>query len=380
MLRFKQFKLQESKDSMTGVIGEKGRRHLINYVAPYLSKDQRHHLHKNFSDHKLNLKTNEDGHLHKPENHHTTHELGSEFNGHKSGTKVKLTGAHLGDGGKIIAHTANHGEIPLSKINKPTSIKKPQITKGGFDVESKIAKNLGVKAAGATGTAYDFAYGGDSGIKGKVRKLHEKGSTGTVPIFRGESKQNKANMGVSSLKFDHGTKKWGFTNKGLSEHFSKAVHPESGKPILEHLNEHNKNGRIEKGFTTHAPTGMTHAYIKNIGVNALHLHRTEGKSAKKEAIDRGTTYTVGEHHDLNGKTRLAHLSPHHLNELDGRVKVESTTTGTTRIAHVPDTHKFKELADNSHHYPDKHGDLTNEEHSKHFRTAVDAHLKSMKKK
>ena len=152
--------LEEAKESMIGNIGteRKGIRHLQNYVLPYLSAEQRQHVARNFSKHispgKIKI---EHGEQYNSDPNVTTHKLATDANGFSAGTPVRVTGARHDDEGRVLLQTANHGEIQQSKLLKPEELKREQITKGGFDVESKIAKNLGTQAAGSTGTAYDYS-------------------------------------------------------------------------------------------------------------------------------------------------------------------------------------------------------------------------------
>ena len=263
----------------------------------------------------------------------TTHTLASKINGHAANTPVKVIGVRHDANGKIFAQTANHGEVPASKLNKPGELKRSRITQKGFDVEDKIAANLGTKAAGSTGTAFDYAYKGKKGskVEGKARKMEND-----KPELAGESKLNKAKMGNSAAFFDHDTKKWHFTHVGLRRKFAEAVHPGSGLPILEHLNQHHSDGKISKGFTVPAAKGTAKAYLDGLGVNSLHLHKNDDK----KKIDHGTTFTINSKNNLQGKTKLGHLSDDDIHKLDGKLTIEKTTTGSARAAHVPNFKKI----------------------------------------
>ena len=371
MLNFKDF-LLEGK-GLEGSIGteKKGLRHVKNYILPYLSKSQRKTAIDNFSKH-LNLKKIKDEHGAKydPDENQHTHELVSSANGFETGTKVRVTGVRHDEQGRIFVQTAKHGEVQASKLNKPEELKKPVITKGGFDVESKIAKNLGSEAAGSTGTAFDYSYRGNEngGIRGKARKIESD-----KPTLRGESKQNKAKMGESAIKHDPTTGKWFFTNAKLAPHFSKTL--VGDKPILDYLNEKFPNGEA-KSFSTDAPKGTARTYLENLGVNSLHLHRTEKATKKKAAIDHGTTFTIGDNNDLRGKTNLGHLSNDELDRLDGRIRIEAGGQGTVKLSHTPNPTVFKEYADRSKTMTG-HGDLTDESHANEFRNHVDRHITSL---
>jgi len=365
--------LLNEKQNMEGNIGseKKGIRHLNNYVLPYMSHENRQQVASNFKQHISPGKIKSgNGSNYNPDKNKTTHTLASEVNDHKAGTPVRVIGARHDNEGRIHIQTADHGEIQMSKLNKPEELKKPNITQGGFNVESKIAQNLGGIAAGSTGTAHDFSYRGEEGgIRGKARKIETD-----QPYLRGESKQNKANMGVSSLKFDKNKKKWDFTNEHLRDTFAKATHPDSGLSVLNHLNKFHSNGVIPNGFTASAAPGTVRSYLHGINANSLHLHRTESAGKRKEAVDHGTTYSIGDDNTFKGKTKMSHLANEDLDKLDGKLTVESTTTGSTRAAHKPSFKHFKEYADNSVTNPDQHVDLTREDHAKEVRTRLDDHI------
>jgi hypothetical protein len=365
--------LLNEKQNMEGNIGseKKGIRHLTNYVLPYMSDENRQQVARKFTQHISSGKIKSgNGSNYNPDQNTNTHTLASDTNGHKAGTPVRVIGARHDNEGKIFVQTAMHGEVQMSKLNKPEELKKPNITQGGFTVEDKLAKNLGGTAAGSTGTAHDFSYRGEEGgIRGKARKIETD-----QPYLRGEAKQNKANMGVSSLKFDKDKKKWDFTNEHLRDTFAKATHPDSGLPVLEHLNKFHSNGVIPNGFTASAAPGTVRSYLRGINANSLHLHRTESAGKRKEAIDHGTTYSIGDDNTFKGKTKMSHLANEDLDKLDGKLTVESTTTGSTRAAHKPSFKHFKEYADNSVTNPDQHVDLTREDHAKEVRTRLDDHI------
>lgn len=372
--------LNEAK-GMSGNIGgenSKGLRHIKNYVMPYLSQTQRAAVAKNFAPHIKSIgDISGHGELYDSQNKEGHHEIISAANGHQPGTKVKITGARVDDQGKIFVSTAKHGEMQLSKLAPPPEVKREQITKGGFEVEGKIAKLLGGTAAGSTGTAYDYSYAGDhpAGVRGKVRKLETD-----KPLFRGEAKQNKASMGTSTLRFNRDSRKWEFSHPEIGKHMAKAKHPESGLPILDHLNRYHSDGIIPKGMTLDAPKGMARKYLTNLGVNSLHLHRTEAAGKKKQAIDHGTTFTVGDDNPIMGKTKLGHLSNSDIDKLDGKITIEGTTTGSTKAAHKPDTATFKSYADKSVTDPENHRSLYDEKHAKEFVQHMTNHLASLEPK
>ena len=370
MLRFAEY-LEEAK-RLEGSIGteKKGLRHIINYILPYMSDKQR----ADFSERHaglFNLSKIKAGHgsSYNPDENVPTHTLASTANGFKAGTPVRVNDVHVDDYGRIMVNTANHGWMQASKLDKPGELKKPVITKGGFDVESKIAKNLGTEAAGSTGAAFDYSYRGDEegGIRGKARKIESD-----KPYLRGESKQNKAKMGESSIKWDPNTRQWNFTNAKLAPHFSQTL--VNGKPILQHLNDTFPDGN-GKSFSTDAPRGTARAYLSNLGVNSLHLHRTEKATKTKAAIDHGTTFTIGDNNDLQGKTNLGHLSNDDIDRLDGKIRLEAGGHGSIKLSHTPNPTVFKEYADRSR-VMEGHGDLTNENHAALFKNHVDNHIRS----
>lgn len=367
MLGFSQY-LVEVK--MEGSIGteKKGLRHVINYVMPYLSKTERKHVLRNFAGH-IDPSKVADGHgeLHNPDSSASTHVLAAAANGHEPGTPVRVTGARTDDRGRIFVQTASHGEMPMSKLHKPEELKKDVITQGGFDVENKLAKNLGTQAAGSTGSAWDYHYRGpEGGIVGKARKIETD-----KPFLRGESKQNRAKMGESAVKYDPKSKSWSFAHEKLGKVFATAIHPKSKLPILEHLNKYHRNGVVDKGFTIEAPKGMTRAYLDNLGVNSLHLHRTEKAGVKKQAIDHGTTFTIGDDNEHAGKTNLGHLSNDDIDKLDGKLTVEVGGAGTLKMSHKPNVTTFKQYADRSVTDPEHHADLTREDHANTFKQHID---------
>jgi hypothetical protein len=337
---------------------------------PYLSKTERKRVATNFAGH-IDPSHVGSGHgeMHNPDVNASTHILASPANGHKAGTPVRVTGARVDDGGKITIQTAGHGEMPMSKLHKPEELKKDVITKGGFEIENRLAKNLGTQAAGSTGTAWDYHYRGpEGGITGKARKIETEDNK---PILRGESKQNKAKMGESAIKFDRTKQKWSFTHEKLGKILSKGVHPKSGLKILDHLNTYHDNGVVPKGFSIDAPKGMARAYLENLGVNSLHLHRTEAAGKKKEAIDHGTTFTIGDNNEHQGKTNLGHLSNRELDQLDGKLALEVGGNNTLKLSHRPNITKFKELASRSVTDPENNADLTREDHATVFKKHVD---------
>jgi hypothetical protein len=353
--------LSEAADKMVGTIGSdrKGLRHLKNYVMPYLSAEGRKKTANSFAEHGT-LEHSGHGEHHDPKATHNF-TLATKQGGHAKGTPVKVTHVSQGPNNSLIAHTEKHGSMPMGALYKPESLKKPAITREGFGVEGKIAENLGTKAAGSTKHGYDFHYGtGEHEIRGKVKEIEpDKKTGGASPTVRGESKLDKGKMGQSTLKHTK-EKGWHFTNAALSSHMEKAQI--NGKPILDHLNEHHSDGKIDRAYTIPAPKGMAQHYLKTSNVNTLHLHN------KKEG--HGTTFTIGDKNNLKGKTKLGHLSHADLERLNGTITIEKTTTGSTQAAHRPKHSVMKELANMSKTNSAKHRDLTNKDHAEEFKQHI----------
>jgi hypothetical protein len=295
----------------------------------------------------------------------STHTLHSAANGHAAGTQVKVTHVTKGEGDDLIAHTEKHGSVPLSKLQKPEALKKAPSTREGFDVEGKIASNLGVKAAGSTKHGYDYQYGSGKGeVRGKVKEVQKK----DMPTLRGESKLDKGKMGQSVFKHTK-EKGWHFTNEEIGNHFAQAkIKGSDGRhrSMIDHFNKYHPDGKIDKQYQIPAPAGSTRNYLKSGGkkVNSLHIHDKKGGF--------GTTYTVGSRNELRGKTRLGHLSDAKLDSLDGHISIEKTSNGSTTAVHRPKATVMKQLAQASREDPENHRDLTNEKHAKEFKKHVDA--------
>lgn len=359
MLSFRGF-LVEAADSMAGTIGSdgKGKRHTKNYIMDYLSSEGRKKTAKSFEKHGgMGDIGSSHGDLYDEK---TTHTIKTSQNGHPAGTPVKVTHATVDDRGSITVHTKDHGSFSQAALMKPASLKKPAITKTGFDVEGRIAKNLGTQAAGSTKHGYDFQYSSGRGhVRGKVKEA------GAAPDIRGESKLDKGKMGQSTFKHDK-KKGWHFTNEAVGSHFEKAkITGPDGKErsLIDHFNMFHGGGKIDRSYSIDAPKGTTRNYLSTSNVNTLHLHN----KAKKH----GTTFTIGDTH-LKGKTKLGHLSDKHLNALDGKIVIEKTTTGSTQAAHRPKASVMKSYANLSKTDPENHRDLTDEDHATEFKSHVDA--------
>jgi hypothetical protein len=357
---------EAKRPNLSGSINDpKSLRHVKNYVAPYLSKTQKATTEKAFTGHMApgSLGT-EHGTHHNPEAH--THVLATAHGEHAVGTPVQVTGAHH-DKGIIHVTTKAHGTFPMSKLEKPKELAKPAVTKTGFDVEGKIAKNLGSKSAGSTKHAYDFSYKGDhtKGVRGKIKEV---GAPESKPVVRGESKLERGKMGEATIKHTP-EKGWHLSERGNKEvgaHLQKAVHPQSGLGVLEHLNKHHPEGKIEKNVQFNAAPGTAQHYLKHSNANVLHIHN--------KVTDKGTSFTIGEKNDLKGVTKLGHLSHAALEKFNGKIQVKPTTTGTSTMVHRPVESVMRSHANLSAEHPEKHRDLTSPAHAKEFKQHVDTHL------
>ena len=361
MINFKDVRnnLSEAADKMVGTIGsdKKGLRHLKNYVMPHLSAEGRKKTAASFAEHGAMDHEGHGAHHDPKATHNFT--LATKQGEHAPGTAVKVTHVTQGANNSLIAHTEKHGQVSMAALNKPEGLKKAAITREGFDVEGTIAKHLGTTAAGSTKHGYDFHYGsGENQVRGKVKHVAEvdKKTGGASPVVRGESKLDKGKMGQSTLKHTK-ERGWHFTNEALAPHMEKAQI--NGKPVLQHMNEHHPDGKIDRPYSIPAPAGMAQHYLKTSNVNTLHIHN------KKEG--HGTTFTIGEKNTLKGKTKLGHLHDKDLERLNGTLSIEKTTTGSTQAAHRPKHGVMKEFANMSKTNAAKHRDLTNEQHAHEFK-------------
>jgi hypothetical protein len=377
--------------SIRGTESYKAISHFKGYVAPYLSKEEVKKAKKQMErfGNVSNVKE-EDGEFsgkNAPDKE-GTHELNTKHEDYPSGTKIKVFGLHhIDDNGKIYLHTS-HGVIPQSKLKKPEQLRRENKSVAGFDVEGKIAKNLGGVPAGSTGTAHDFSYGknpdGSSTVRGKTHVIEDTSKTKKAlktddkPVVAGESKLTNVKMGAGGLKWNKQTG-WSFSSKHkeFEKHINEnaKVHQEDGSEmgLIEHLNKHHPNGVIDKGFTIKAPAGSARSYFRSTGANALHVH--------DKKTDKGTTFTVGDDNELKGKTKLGHLSNSDMDEnLDGVINVEATKTGAAALYHRPNAVKMRHLAALSTIDSEHHRDLTNPEHAGEFMNHVDNHIQSLGKK
>ena len=392
-----------TETTMSGSFAQtKGRSHVLAYVMPFLSKEQKKNVLKNSSQHfePGDIDVTKHGDFHDPAKNATTHEIESKT-GHKDassgkiypqGTKVKVVGIkHDPKTKQIIAQTASHGDMPLSRLGKPKELARIRKTEEGFNVEKILQQRIDprYKPAGSSGASWDFVAGDpdeeDKSVRGKAVKKDES----KIPIFRGESKAAKQgndsiSMGTSTVKFNPESRTWSFAKKpngpAMAKVFEKAVHPKTGLPVLEHLNKHNSNGNIPQGqgFTAKAPEGTAEHYMKSMKANSLHLHRYAADENGKTIMSRGTSYTVGDDNPFANKLGMGHLSYKDLGALDGSITIESSKTGSTTARHKPSTAVFKRMADASMNDPENHRDLTNEDHANEFRKRLTDHLSSLK--
>ena len=371
LLKYSMFVINEElarkiKGSFGGAEAGKTASHVRAYIMPFLSAKQKAESKAKLEDHMDTSKIKEeDGEHHSEDPDETTHTLGTKVGSHPAGTQVKVTGAHVKDG-KLHVSTAKHGDLPASALNVPENLKRTQKASTGFKVENSLASNLGTKAAGSTGAKWDFSYGGGSNVKkpkvtGKVVQT-ESDETAKKPELRGESKILKGKMGQGVLAFDHGSRTWKINhpNKEVADHMAKAT--VNGVPILDHLNKHHPDGKIENGFSADAHKGMSRAYLKSTDTNALHIHN--------DKENHGTTFTYGDNNSLHGKTHLGHLSNDDLDRLDGKISVEATKSGNTTIIHRPKQLVMREFSNKSKE-DSNHRDLTNPAHAEEFKQHID---------
>jgi len=376
---------EASSDNLRGSVGggesSKAIGHTRAYIFPLLSKSQVtssvNKLQK--IDPRFSSIPKEQG-KHYDEDAESTHTLGAtvknEKGTHPKGTRVRVTGVHAHeDGKKLLVSTEKHGVLSMASLEKPKSLKRPNISGDrGFSVEKRIAKNLGTAAAGSTGESWDYVHNGRrqavSGRKGKfivrgvVKETEGETPKAKAPLVRGESKLDKGKMGQGVVKFSEG--KWSISSKAskdVAEHMKKTkVVGDDGqeRSLLDHLNTHHSDGIISKGFVARAPRGMSRAYLGGIKANSLHIHHKKN--------DTGTTFSIND--ELKGKTNLSHLGNSDLDRLDGKVNVEASRTGTASIVHRPNQTEMKRLALLSSQEPEEHKDLTNAEHASEFVSRV----------
>jgi hypothetical protein len=358
MFTFKEFKEFLGEANLSSSFLEmRGPRQIGKYIAPFLNKSGIEKTKLAFKDAGTpvdKIDSSSHGSMHDPKAK-STHVRGAEHNGHPAGTPVKITHVIHKDEKTILARTEGHGDIPLNKIEKPKSLETQRKGSYGFDIEGKVAKNLGIKAAGSSNKSKDFELdhpeqkpGDKSAVRGKVKVVEKP----TRKFVRGESKLEKGRFGVTSLKHENG--KWGFTgDPKMHASFAKAT--VNGTPLLDHMNKIFPNGKITKGFRVTPNPGTARHYLEHSDVNVLHIH--------DKGTGNSTTFTVGK--SLKNKTNLGHLSHKEIGELDGAISVEPSAKGKGRIAHSPNIVKMRELAARSSEDV-SHKTLENTQHGKEF--------------
>lgn len=368
MQKFNQF-ISEGAMSAS-FLENRGPRQVKNYVLPYLNSAGRAKTVKAFSNSESSALSKVDASSHGEKydpKASSTHVLEKEHNGHAAGTPIKITHVTHENSDKIIAHTESHGAIPLSKISKPKELAKPAQGNYGFEVETKVAKNLGLKQnAGSSNVDRDFEI---HGAKAKVKVVPDK----EEPIVRGESKLEQGRMGVTSLKYTpHPTKKgkgsWGFTGQDrMVEKFPETqIKGPDGKhrPLLDHLNKFHADGNFRQGTSAPAPSGTARHYLSGKQINVLHIHDKKTKNS--------TTYTIGDT-SLKGKTGLGHLSHKDIDKMDGTVSLEPAGKGRIRIAHSPNTSVMRQYASAASENPTEHKTLENKKHADEFKAGAKKH-------
>lgn len=377
------FLIEAAGKSMVGSVNDsekKGIRHLRNYVIPTLSKSQKRSVLAAFARH-LNPADfdKEHGSKYDPANpDKPTHTMTSKHGVHDKGTAVTAIGAYHDDQGKIFIKTKQHGDIPQSKLGVPEGLAIAPMTKKGFDVEERIARNFGTTPAGSTGTAYDFVSHDagtgkaikDKRLQGKIKEVSGEETEEQIetPFTRlqGESKLERGKMGQSACNFNQKTGKWELTNAKLGKHFAKVK--VDGMPLLQYLNENHSKGKINKTITIPSPRGMARAYLNSSDLNSLHIHNVK--------TDKGTTFTIGDDNPLIGKTTLGHLTNRDIDRLDGKIQIANTDSGKTQVIHRPHEPTMRAYANLSTEQPELHRDMTNSDHAKEVKKLLDKHRAS----
>ena len=395
MIDFSRYLVEAAGGAMNGSFGNnKGKRHVKNYVLPFLSADQKKSVAKNLEAHFKpgEIDTESHGEMHDPEADHT-HEIVSKA-GHKDaatgkkyeqGTKVKVIGLRHSDDNKIFAQTENHGDIPLSRLGVPESVAKEPITQEGFDIEEQLQKNADprFKPAGSTGESYDFV-AGDPKSKMSIRGKAVKKDESTTPLLRGESKASKSgNVAMGTISIRHNPETgWEFARgKSKMEPAISAVkHPDSGLSIIDHLNREYPDGILPQSFSLDALPGTAQHYLETLGANSLHLHRYAKNKDGSYSMNHGTTYTVGDNNAFAGKLGMAHLSNEDLRALDGKLRFEPSGVGVIQVKHRPPPKEFNRLAGASLNDEENHLDLTKGHHGERFRNSYKTALESLRQK
>ena len=374
--------------SMVGSVNDsekKGLRHLKNYVIPTLSKSQKRSVLAAFARHLNPADFNkEHGSQHDPANpDKPTHVMISKHGAHDKGTAVTATGAYHDDQGKIFIKTKQHGDIPQSKLGVPEKLAIAPITKTGFDVEERIAKNFGTTPAGSTGTAYDFVSHDtgegkatkDKRLQGKIKEVSGEDEKEQIetPFTRlqGESKLEKGKMGQNALNYNSSKGVWELSTRTTSPILRKHLVKTKieGIPLLQYMNTNHPDGVVDKFINVPAPRGMSRAYLTAGNVNALHIHNKK--------TNKGTTFTIGENNPLLGKTTLGHLTNRDIDRLDGKIQISPTITGKTSVLHRPHEPTMRKYANLSSDQPELHRDVTNFDHAQEIKNILDKHRESI---
>lgn len=384
MLKFSEylienFLVEAAGKAMAGSFSQvKGQSHVLAYVAPFLSSQQKKKLAAVLKPHASaqalrDLDIENHGSMFDP-NRESTHEIVAK-KGHGTftkGTRVKVTGVR-DDNGKILAQTEKHGEIPLSKLGTPEELARKNKTDYGFEIERELQKiDPSIKPAGSTGESHDFAAGdlsSNASIKGKAVKKDITNEDSEGPLLRGEAKTSETanpSMGTISANW-HPERGWEFAEgkSKMAPIFATAVHPETGLSLIDHLNKIAPNGigdfvKSKQKRSIPAPQGTTRHYLQSANVNTLHLHLYK-KNKNGEIVDsHGTTYTVGDGNVFKNQLGLSHLDSSDLNSLDGTISIERSGN-SIQIKHKPNPTSYRQIASAHRNSPEGHGSLHNEQ-------------------
>ena len=267
--------------------------HFVKYVAPYLSHVGLEMSRNNINDANLKLSKSQNEKINSlvpGEKQGGSHETTDGRNVQISHIKI-INGSMHG-----VTHTGE--EILFSQLKKPKEFQTSNTTKGAFEIENKLAGNLGGVAAGPNRNALADVH---AMVGNKEVKMESKYIGKSLPKF-----------GQISIKHTE-EKGWHFLgHDDLVEAAKKAT--VNGVPILDHLNKNNPDGKIGRNVRASTKnTGATRAYFKVNGANMLHLHGKNG----------GSTFTIGDEKDHPfTNTGIRHLSGEHLDDLDGQLVLD----------------------------------------------------------
>jgi len=395
MLGFSQYLVEAAGKALSAsVSGMKTKGHIKRYILPFLSSQQKKQSLLDLGNY-FSEKDVQDSNQHSHGEQHDpkakqTHFLSSKHGQHEKGTGVRVTGVY-NDNGTIMARTANHGNMPISKLGTPEKLAGKQKSKHGLELEPRLQTSIDPsrKPAGSTKTAHDFSAGdtrnGGKAVRGKAVKGKEV--AGEESLIRGEAKTTKADkpaMGTSELHYDPEKKNWAITNAGVSNQFSRATvnnEKTEGKPmsLLDYLNKHHADGNIDKGFSARANPGTTVEYLKNANSNALHLHRYKEDDNGNVTEEHGTTFTIGDNNPLKDKLGMAHLGEADLDRLDGSLRIEKSRPkrnggSITTVKHNPNPTVYREYATHSTNNPETSIGIHNTEHGAKVRERLNSIL------